>query len=201
MTKKPEIKKKKDFYNDMLEEHGGKSVKSLGWDDESKAIQRYSLVAHELSELGVKSVLDYGCGLCHLRPYIPMHVQYHGYDINEKCVESVRANSPDTYITDWLGEWPFEAVVAVGTFSYREIDESENEFMEEVINNIKLIKDKIKPKYIVMSVLWKDACDYFDPKLFYFKDMHLNQIEKSTGAKFVKLKSILYHENILIFKW
>lgn len=195
------MKKKRDFYNEKLEEHGEKSIKAVGWDDESKAMKRYAHVGFELSDLGVKSVLDFGCGLCHLKPFLPIYTQYHGYDTNENYVEAVRANSPGTYVTDWLGEWPYEAVVAVGTFSYRDNEESDDDFIEEVINNLMLIKEKIKPKYMVMTVLWKDACDVFDPKLFYFKGRHLNMIEKATGATFVKLKSILYHENILIFKW
>lgn len=195
--------KRKVFYNDKLKVHGGKSVKAVGWDNEHKAIQRYSLVGYELAELGVKSVLDYGCGLCHLKPFIPINTQYHGYDTNTKYIEAVREQdvSPRIYATDWLGEWPFEAVAIVGTWSVRNKDESDEEFMQEVINNLMLIKHKIKPKYVVITALWSDACDNYDPKLFYFKGRHLNQIEEETKATFVKLKSILGHENILIFKW
>lgn len=193
--------KKKAFYNDKLKHHGRKSVKAVGWDDESKAIMRYALVGYEVSQLNAKSVLDYGCGLCHFRPFLKVNTQYHGYDTNENYVKAVRKESPNIHITDWLGEWPFDVVVAIGTFSYRANDESDGDFMEEVINNLLLIRNKIRPRHMIMSVLWEETCNIIDPKLFYFNGGHLKLIESETGARFVKLKAILYHENILIFEW
>jgi hypothetical protein len=192
---------RKDFYETKLEEHGAGSMKSVGWDNTEKAIQRYVLVGNEIQELGVTSLLDYGCGLCHLRDWLPFRPQYHGYDINKEAVKAVRQHKPEIYITDWLGEWPFEAVAAIGTFSYREEGETEDTFIENFISNLNYIKNKIKPKYMVMTVLWADSCDYYDPKLFYFRGRHLSLMEEEVGINFLKVKSILGHENMLIFKF
>lgn len=85
------------IYNDSVKKFGAHTLASVHWDDEQKALYRYSLIGKHIPHDTNVSVLDIGCGngglLKHLN-YSGFRGTYHGYDINTILIDSAKKIYP-----------------------------------------------------------------------------------------------------------
>lgn len=81
-----------DLYNTRFDQYG-RDIKTVGWGDEASQRLRFEVLFRGLDPRG-KSILDVGCGLGDLIPYLESctggDFQYIGIDIAEKLIEDAR---------------------------------------------------------------------------------------------------------------
>jgi SAM-dependent methyltransferase len=77
-----------NFYNTRFDQHG-RDIKTVGWGNESSQHLRFEVLFRGLDPKG-KTILDVGCGLGDLVPYLEKRTngdfRYFGIDIAEKLV-------------------------------------------------------------------------------------------------------------------
>jgi trans-aconitate methyltransferase len=112
------------YYNDTLKRFGSGDPRALAWRDSESQITRFEILA-QVGDLSGASVLDEGCGLGDLYPFLTKRfeaVTYHGVDINEQLIEAARAKYPNTSFE--IGDFSsyegksFDYVLASGTISF-----------------------------------------------------------------------------------
>jgi trans-aconitate methyltransferase len=111
-----------DMYEDAFRRHGD-SHEAVLW-PKGRQAERFHALTRHIARSGNFSVLDYGCGLAHLKPYVDSHyerVAYTGADAVEAFVDSNRRKYPDAVFHQAQspesvgGE--FDYVVASGAFN------------------------------------------------------------------------------------
>ncbi len=82
-----------EFYNQRFIEFG-RDIKTVGWNSESSQRLRFEVLFRGLEPKG-KTILDVGCGLGDLVPFLEQrtsgHFKYIGIDIAEKLVDNARS--------------------------------------------------------------------------------------------------------------
>lgn len=90
MKKMIDINKAARLYNNRFEQYG-RDIKTVGWGDESSQHLRFEVLFRGLNLKG-KTILDVGCGLGDLVPYLERRTNgdfnYIGIDIAEKLISS-----------------------------------------------------------------------------------------------------------------
>lgn len=117
-----------DEHPDIIEEYRrsfalhGDTPAGVQWPRGRQALRFAALTRHIVDD-GF-SVLDYGCGLAHLKPYLDQHFasyEYRGVDLVPEFVEAVAAKFPDVsvrQIRSFLDVVePVDHVVISGTFN------------------------------------------------------------------------------------
>lgn len=112
-------------YREAFAQHGV-STRSVMY-EASRQKARYEALTRHVA--GHESVLDYGCGLAHLKDHLERRipVTYHGVDVLDEFVESCRTRHPDADFTvidghhDVTGS--FDHVVVSGTFNIEYYDD------------------------------------------------------------------------------
>ena len=89
-----DIKKAASLYNSRFEQYG-RGIKTVGWGSEDSQHLRFEVLFRELEPKG-KTILDVGCGLGDLIPYLEERTngdfKYIGIDIAEKLVDDANAH-------------------------------------------------------------------------------------------------------------
>lgn len=87
-----DIKKAAQLYNSRFEKHG-RNIKTVGWGSESSQCLRFEALFKGIDPKG-KTILDVGCGLGGLIPYLEKYTNgdfnYIGIDIAEKLITDAR---------------------------------------------------------------------------------------------------------------
>lgn len=99
--------------------HEEKSHLASRWGSKETQEANFTQVASVMKNYkGIKTVLDVGCGLGDIRPFLPSDIRYTGIDITPEIVH--RANDPDIHeadITEYNPDTQYDAVIALGTFN------------------------------------------------------------------------------------
>ncbi len=87
-----DITKAADLYNARFNQHG-RGVQAVGWGSEESQNLRFEVLFRGL-DLAGKTILDVGCGLADLIPFLAKRTdgnfQYIGIDVAEKFIEDAR---------------------------------------------------------------------------------------------------------------
>jgi len=126
-------------YNDSLKEHGAGSSRAVTWGSNESQWSRFEALCRidpVFQPNGPKddvTLLDLGCGLADLYCYFRgsqedmSHIEYEGWDINEKLIETAKGRWPnaDVYVRDILNnpihmyDGIFDYTFASGTLGIR----------------------------------------------------------------------------------
>ena len=114
MNKKQTI----EYYNKLLAEHGSDSPRAVSWTNEDVQIERFLTIQKYVPKNYCITILDYGCGLGDLSPYL--YGEYTGYDINENLIKAAKekeeAISSYRTFTTTLPKKKFDVIVSSGVF-------------------------------------------------------------------------------------
>jgi trans-aconitate methyltransferase len=113
------------FYTDQLREYGSESPRALAWRNDTSQLSRFQVLS-EVGDLAGKSVLDEGCGLGDLYPFLAARFEnifYTGVDINENLINAAKEKYPDlnfqvANFSDYEGG-PFDYVLASGSLTFK----------------------------------------------------------------------------------
>lgn len=82
-----------ELYNKRFDQHG-RDIKTVGWGSEQSQRLRFEVLFRGLDPKG-KTILDVGCGLGDLMPFLEQHTggdfNYVGIDIAEKLIDDARS--------------------------------------------------------------------------------------------------------------
>ena len=94
------------FYNLRFDQHG-RDIKTVGWDNEASQRLRFEVLFRGLDLKG-KTILDVGCGLGHLIPFLESTTKgdffYIGIDVADKLIEDARSKFPEDNKKFYVGD-------------------------------------------------------------------------------------------------
>jgi hypothetical protein len=167
----------KKMYEEALAANGD-SPKSVMW-PKGRQDMRFSVLANNITNKKNFSVLDFGCGLAHLREYLDANytnVKYTGVDIVSQFLELNKKKHPnDTFVLindveDIKGSYDY--VFVSGTFNIKyNADDKKN---REII--FSGLKELFKRTNIYLSAnFMTDVVDYRQPDTYHQNVMDLYQ--------------------------
>jgi cyclopropane fatty-acyl-phospholipid synthase-like methyltransferase len=158
-----------DFYGSSLKNHGSHSAKALHWISSQNQEIRFGVLCRDLP-LSDSSVLDFGCGVGDLHPFINQrfhNVRYLGIDILPDMVREARAKYPDGnfWSVDVFDiDAPFDYLLASGAFTFNVQDGMEF-YLGIIAQMFKLAK-----KMVVFNMLDSEFESTTDEYLSYDKN-------------------------------
>lgn len=119
------------IYREAFRQHGD-SVRSVLW-PRDRQDQRFTALTRFIDR-DEFTLLDYGCGLAHLKPFLDSRwraVRYHGVDLVEEFIALDRAKYPDAAF-DRIGDYhdargEFDYVVLSGVFNILYADDEQHQ--------------------------------------------------------------------------
>lgn len=114
-----------EFYNRALAQNGVRSPRALGWRDEHSQFSRFRVLC-QIADLRGASILDEGCGLGDLYPYLTERfpgIRYTGLDINPDMIAAAGRKYPAASFvaadfSDFTGG-PFDYVLSSGALTLK----------------------------------------------------------------------------------
>lgn len=119
-----------NFYNDRFNKVGP-TIKSVGWKNRKDQELRFQQLLRNI-ELENRTILDFGCGLGDLVPFLQekrIHFNYIGVDISSNLIEHARKMYSSPNIEFHVGEIekviaiskenPIDIILLSGVFSYK----------------------------------------------------------------------------------
>jgi SAM-dependent methyltransferase len=166
-------------YREAFRQHGN-SPASLFWPKGRQPTRFTALTRHFQNE--PRSVLDYGCGLAHLKPFLAERfpaLDYHGADIVPEFIDENRRRYPDA--TFLLVKGPADIVatydyaVMSGVFNLR-YDCSESEHRSIIRDSLRHLFKHVR---VAMSVdFMTDQVDYQQDGAYHQNVMELYQFAR-----------------------
>ncbi|MDO9117210.1 MAG: class I SAM-dependent methyltransferase [Nitrospira sp.] len=124
-----DLSKVASLYNARFDEYGS-NVKTVGWGNESSQYLRFDVLFRGLDPKG-RTILDVGCGLGGLIPYLERHTggdfRYIGVDIAEKLIGEAAAKYGGTGRDFYVGDIhsvtlpPVDIAVLSGALSFKAV--------------------------------------------------------------------------------
>lgn len=189
------------FFEYLLTEHK-QGYKIVGYGNKNTQEIRFRVLT-EIADLNDKTVLDIGCGLGHLVDFLDKNdikVEYTGFDIIEKFLESARRIYPNRRFETWnimkrLPREKFDYVLACGVLNVR-IGCNE-EYLKNFIERI----FKICKHGVAINMLSTHA-DYRDPECYYYSpEKVLAWVLKKISRSVVLRQDYLPHDfTLYIYK-
>ena len=193
MTNKIDLNIISDFYNNRFDK-SGPSLKSVGWNKKKDQELRFYNLLRGI-DIEDKTILDFGCGLGHLIPFLEMRTskfEYIGIDISEKLISHASSSFTKSNINFYVGEVdivqdiskkkPIDIIVSSGTFSF-----NTNNIMEYTKDSMKRLF-KISKDVLSVNFLSK----YVDFEIE--KNYHYSPEEMFNFSKGITNKVNLYHD-------
>lgn len=197
-------------YEDCLEKHGDTSL-GVDWPDDSNVIERRYKVMLDIIGIGGHKVtlLDFGCGLCHLFEYMNKNdyydfVKYSGLDISTKFIEVSNKKFPhvDFYQQDILinNDIPiFDYIIMNGVFT-----EKRDLSFHEMFEYFKTLLTKVFKKSktgVSFNVMSKNV-DWERDDLFHLPlDLLTSFLTKELSRNFVIRNDYgLYEYTVYLYK-
>ena len=188
-----DLNKISDFYNKRFEK-SGPTIKSVGWKNHFDQDLRFSQLLRDIS-LDGKTILDFGCGLGHLIPFLEKksnNFKYVGVDISKNLIISARKEYTASNILFYEGEIdrvieiskkrPIDIIVSSGTFSFN--TENIKNYAKESIKTLFEISDEIAS--------FNFLTNYVDFKLK--KNIHYSPEEMFKYSKEITERVNLFHD-------
>jgi SAM-dependent methyltransferase len=179
-----------DFYNSRYEELGA-NIKSIGWKDADSQNLRFDILFRGIDIKG-KTILDVGCGLGDLIPYLEsrygQEFDYIGIDISENILKEARQIHERKNRKFILGDvfssdLPFiDISILSGALSFKFPEVLE--YAQETLNKMFLLSNEV----VSMNFLTK----YVDFELE--KNQHYQPEILLSWAMRVSKKTILFHD-------
>ncbi len=114
-----------DFYTRLLKVNGPGSPHALGWRDAHSQLSRFAVLA-SIADLTGVSILDEGCGVGDLYPYLTERfsgVRYTGIDVNESLIQAGKQKYPkaNLSVADFSDyqSGPFDYVFSSGALTFK----------------------------------------------------------------------------------
>jgi len=112
------------FYDEHLQRYGAHDPRALGWRSAHSQQERFKVLA-EIGGLRNTSVLDEGCGVGDLYPFLEERfpgIQYTGVDINPEAIAMAKEKHPDAAFvcadfTEYEGGF-FDYVLSSGALTF-----------------------------------------------------------------------------------
>ena len=131
------VDENQDFYDRRVEEYGD-SYLSLNWGSKKSQELRFDVLS-QISDLKMKSVLDFGCGLGHFYKWFnekTINVNYTGIDISPRMINEAKALFPEQNfkmqnIFAVPLEEEFDYILMSGVFTY-----TNQNFFEQCIKSL-----------------------------------------------------------------
>jgi SAM-dependent methyltransferase len=192
----------KDYYEDKFIKHGATS-NGVDWnDDESHSHRIQNLVSH-ISPDCYDSILDFGCGygkMYEILENIGSKLDYFGYDINEKAIQSAtEINNGGHFFSKLEEQKSFDHVVANGIFNVS-MNISKGGWKKYCYNTIDEMLS-LSNKSVCFNML-TNYVDYEREHLCYFdpKEIFDRYINKNDTCITIKHFNKMYEFIVLIEK-
>jgi len=172
MTRIPDLKQVKEYFNQRIQEHGA-SPRGSDWNSEASQQVRFEQLLKVIEGTGPFSLLDYGCGWGALADTLAQKnigVHYSGYDILESAILRARqvhsGKTALTFTSDEKQLSVYDYVVQSGIFNYRgdQSFEAWTGYVEEVLNRLNSLSRKGFSSNFLTK--YSDA-DHMRPDLYY----------------------------------
>jgi hypothetical protein len=133
----------KELYRQALKEHG--DVPSAVFLPKGRQDIRWEALTGQIPLYSTGTLLDYGCGLAHMQPWLKDHhpgLTYCGADMVPDFIAHCRAKYPHNtfYEVSEPSQIPgtFKYTVAAGTFNIRYVDDDERHWdqMKEIVRQL-----------------------------------------------------------------
>lgn len=192
------------LYSSLLREHGS-SAAAVGIPRDNQHL-RYHSVSRRLPLDADFSLLDYGCGLGHLRGFLIQagfgNCRYSGVDINPDFLAESRARHPSCEFLSreeyTLSNTMYDFSVAIGTFNLLYADEVDQQ--EFIASEIDLVFSRTT-KAMFVNFMHTDV-DYVQPGAWHQPVGALFSHVKSSVAKRVEIDSsyLPYEFTLVIYR-
>ncbi len=167
--------------------------------------ERFNILTQDF-ENNEGSVLDFGCGLAHMRPFFKdvfPALNYSGYDVNEKFIEVNKIKySDDDFIRIGFEDIPnerFDYIISSGVFNLK--------YHDKYYDNQRYVFSRIEELFSLCNQSL--SVDFMTDKVDYTQDMafHLNLVEflsfvqsRLSGKFKVDCCTFDYEATVVIYK-
>ena len=180
-----------DLYEGRFSSYGV-SHKTVGWGSKKDQLLRFDILCRGL-ELKGKSILDVGCGLGDLVPYLEMHYgsefEYLGLDIADSLINQARymykknnVNFICSEMTEFSTNENFDIVISSGALSFKVNDNVT--FAQKMITRFFEISNEVLAVNFLTSYV-----DYMEDKNFHYSPEKMFSFSRSLTKRVV-----LYHD-------